>query len=267
MTKELLDGLYYEVGIRPAGWLCERANGEALKAAISRSDKYCVALGEDETVSKDFLEVLETISQQNNDLRLFSVSCSGLGNIQEIKGELNGAHILIKSRLFINLGCAIFKEPFEKHVKQYINERFYQSEFVHDNGTRMVNPTYVINTFPEYAKLSWFGVDGLVQRAVLKHDLYTLLTATNRSHEIGFQGAHIFTDKIAYDKLLNNKSLEEKVKIMRDLISSGKIREYFGDWAYKYQELEDDHELTKLDVYDAKFDFDTWQLLIGVKDV
>jgi hypothetical protein len=259
IAKELLHDLNYEIGIRPEWWLANRANGEAIKAGIARSDKYTVALGEDEVLAKDYLEMIETIITLNTDEKLLSISGNGLD--ARVPSGINPDEWLIKMNFFIGLNSTILKEPFEKYVKQYFCEEYYKGELI-VNGVRMHDIGWMATVFPEFQYNHSLTLDGLTVRAVVRHGLHSLTSLTPRAHEIGFYGSHVNSDPEVYNRLFKDKTLQEKVAVMKDVVSSGKIRELFGGWAAQYREMKDDHQWKTLYVRDSKFDFERWKLTV-----
>ena len=264
IAKELLVGLNYEIGIRPVGWLANRANGEAIKAGIARSDTFTVTIGEDETVAKDFLEMIEVVATLNTDEKLFSISGSGL-TVHNVPKELDRAEWLIRVDSFYGLGCAIFKAPFEKYMKPYYCEDYYKGE-ARLKGNSMHDVGWMVTNFPEMStelhNKAGYTIDALTHRVMLRNGLYSLIALEPRSHEIGFYGAHVSSDPEIYKKMFENKTLQEKVTIMRELISSGKIKDLFGNWSLNYRDLQDDHTWTELKVKDSTFDRNEWRIIV-----
>ena len=260
IAKEMLTGLNYEIGIRPGWWLANRANGEATKAGMARSDEYGIFLGEDETLSKDYLEMIESIAAANTDQNLLSVSGRGI-SVPNMPTNIDPVECMIKMDFFMGISCTMFKEPFDKYVKQYYIDDYYNGEVIKD-GERYHYVDWMANTFPEYPFNHSLTLDGLTVRISLRHGLYSLVSLVPRSHEIGFFGSHITSSSEVYKKLFENKTLKEKVDIMRDLINSGKIKELFGDFASQYKELDEDHGWKNLFVKDSVFDIKNWRLSI-----
>ena len=263
IVKELLVGLNYEIGIRPSGWLIDRANGEAIKAGVARSDLFTIAIGEDETVSRDFLEVIESLAYQNHDEKLFSIGTSGVLLNNEFE-KINTQELMVKTSFFNGCCGVIFKASFEKYFKQYFCETYYGSDKIID-GIRCFDPTYVDKTFPEYVnfKQPVYTLDGLMFRICLKYHLFNLLLVAPRSHEIGFFGAHVNSGHSEmYYNLFKNKSLKERITTMKDLIESDKIKDFFGERAWQYKPLEKDHTWSHLYAVDADFDVSKWEMQI-----
>jgi len=253
IAHKLLKGLDYEIVIRPPGWFCERANGEALKEGLRRSDDYTVILSEDEEVSADTLELFDYVNTHFKNEKLMSVSTSGILLPRPYKP--GDEQLLVISGRLQNRTIAVFKEPFEKYAEKYFCEEFYQSEIVEPHtGKRFAEVSWMLRMFPGMEKTligSIWGVDGLLQRVITKHELQTLTTVIPRSHEIGFCGVHVNTDPYVRANLLGDLPLEERVDKMREIIKTGEIKQMFGFWSYHYLPLEPDHKwdtLVKMDV-------------------
>ena len=257
IAKKLLDGLDYKIIVRPPGWFCERANGEALKEGLRRSDDYTVLLSEDEEVSADILELFDYVNEHFKSEKLMSVSTSGILLPRPYKP--GDEKLLVISGRFQGRTLAIWKEPFEKYAKKYFCEEFYQSEIVEPyTGKRFNDAQFMLREFPGTGRTligSIWGVDGLLQRVITKNELQTLTTVIPRSHEIGFCGVHVNTDPHVRANLLGELPLEERVNKMREIIKTGEIKQMFGFWSYHYFPLESDHkwdELIRMDVVIVK---------------
>jgi len=255
IANKLLKGLDYEIDVRPLGWLAERANGEAVKEGIRRSEDYCVVLSEDEEVSEDLLEMFDYINENFKNDRLFSVSSSGITMPREYEDA--DVRWMVESGLFKGQTFAVFKDTYLKYADQYVNEEFYRSEHAEEKtGRRFMYMDYLLREFPGTERCalgSVWGLDGLFQRVITKYNLYTLTSVIPRSHEIGFYGAHVNTNPGKYFELFHELTLEDKVAKMRELIKSGEVRDLFELYEPTYKELEEDHK------------WDSLQLMVVVK--
>lgn len=249
VVKKLWQGLTYELAIRPADWLAERANGEAIKVGALLSDDFFFWLAEDDLVSRDYLELGEYVAEHLRGERLLCVHTASVTEREDYPDA--GDELLIRSQIFHSIAPVIFKEPFERYVKDYLCEEFYQTETLGLGVFHSYNPDFLNKCFPDQNFLA-FGVDGILKRVIAKYGLYTLASVVPRSHTIGFYGVHLRGLSAEGMKEFRSQSLELRVALLKDAIKTGTIKEFFGKWGYLYQRIEDDHSWRELGVTDCR---------------
>lgn len=243
VVRKFLTGLDFEIDMRPKGWMQERANCEACKAAADRSDSYFIEVAEDEEMSKDFLEVLEYVATNFADPGLFGIASAFSISPIRWPGKANDC-IIARSNTLTTQATLIFKDKFNQYIRPFITEEYYQAEENERAGLLPRRKEILARYWPRTEQHP-LGLDGIIERVLRQYGLHCYTPLSPRAHQIGWTGAHMASNRPLYNAVIKGTT-EQKVRIMRDLIDSGRIASLFGDWRLEYHDIKPDHSWDKL---------------------